>query len=119
MIFSTEIARSGKEVSRKSLEKVNKLQNEVAALRIQRDAIIAAGTNTPADQAKLEEIKKSLIAKNKTINSHLTKYGMINLRTDGEKMIIAQKLEIDAPWGKWDIHELKFDPAAGRFTLVS
>lgn len=119
LIFSTEIARSGKEVSRKSLEKVNKLQNEVAALRIQRVAIIAAGTNTPADQAKLEEIKKSLIAKNKTINSHLTKYGMINLRTDGEKMIIAQKLEIDAPWGKWDIHELKFDPAAGRFTLVS
>jgi beta-lactamase superfamily II metal-dependent hydrolase len=34
-------------------------------------------------------------------------YGMINLRTDGEKVVIAQKLEQAAPRGEWDFYELK------------
>lgn len=36
----------------------------------------------------------------------VTRYGMINVRTDGEKIIIAQKLEQRAARGDWDIHEL-------------
>ncbi len=45
---------------------------------------------------------------NKEINSFLTKYGMINLRTDGRKMIIAQKLERPSGSSKWDIHQLEY-----------
>jgi hypothetical protein len=40
---------------------------------------------------------------------------MINLRTDGQKMIIAQKLEKKATYGKWDIHELEYDENTKRF----
>jgi hypothetical protein len=43
-------------------------------------------------------------------------YGMITLRTDGEKVVLAQKLEI--PGGKdnkWDIHELYFNKDRGEF----
>ncbi|CAN5704459.1 hypothetical protein BH24ACI1_BH24ACI1_18030 [soil metagenome] len=36
-------------------------------------------------------------------------YGMMDLRTDGEKVVIAQKLEQAAPRGEWDFYELKPD----------
>lgn len=36
-------------------------------------------------------------------------YGMIDLRTDGEKIVIAQKLEQAAPRGEWDFYELTPD----------
>jgi beta-lactamase superfamily II metal-dependent hydrolase len=36
-------------------------------------------------------------------------YGMIDLRTDGKKVVIAQKLEQAAPRGEWDLYELKPD----------
>ncbi|MBX7170135.1 MAG: hypothetical protein K1X72_04205 [Pyrinomonadaceae bacterium] len=36
-------------------------------------------------------------------------YGMINLRTDGKKVVLAQKLEQAAPRGEWDFYELKPD----------
>jgi hypothetical protein len=43
---------------------------------------------------------------------------MINVRSDGNRMIIAQKLEKDASYGKWDIHQLEYDNTEGRFVLV-
>jgi beta-lactamase superfamily II metal-dependent hydrolase len=42
-------------------------------------------------------------------------YGMINVRTDGERIIIAQKLEKRASRGEWDIHELVWNPATQTF----
>jgi beta-lactamase superfamily II metal-dependent hydrolase len=45
----------------------------------------------------------------------VTVYGMINLRTDGEKMIIAQKLERKAATRNWDIHNLEWDKTTGIF----
>ena len=43
-------------------------------------------------------------------------YGMITLRTNGEKVVLAQKLEI--PGGednKWDIHELRYNQDLREF----
>lgn len=45
----------------------------------------------------------------------VTVYGMINVRTDGEKIIIAQKLEKPASRGDWDIHKLVWNPAINEF----
>nr|WP_315220339.1 hypothetical protein [uncultured Flavobacterium sp.] len=45
----------------------------------------------------------------------VTRYGMINVRTDGEKIIIAQKLEQRAARGDWDIHELLWNQNLGEF----
>ncbi|MBD2703292.1 hypothetical protein IC229_21785 [Spirosoma sp. BT702] len=50
-------------------------------------------------------------AKERTV----TVYGMINVRTDGEKLIIAQKLEQEATRGSWDIHELIWNRNTGEF----
>lgn len=40
---------------------------------------------------------------------------MINVRTDGDKIIIAQKLEAPADRGAWDIHEIKWDNTLHEF----
>ncbi len=44
---------------------------------------------------------------------------LITLRTDGEKVVLAQKLEIPAGEdNKWDIHELHFNENLGDFEYV-
>ncbi|MBR4134837.1 MAG: MBL fold metallo-hydrolase [Bacteroidales bacterium] len=45
----------------------------------------------------------------------VTVYGMINVRTDGEKVIIAQKLEKPAAGRSWDIHKLEWNEEKGAF----
>lgn len=45
----------------------------------------------------------------------VTVYGMINVRTDGEKVIIAQKLEQPASGRNWDIHPLEWDDQKKEF----
>jgi hypothetical protein len=45
----------------------------------------------------------------------VTVYGMINVRTDGEKVIVAQKLERPADNRGWDIHALEWNAALAAF----
>lgn len=45
----------------------------------------------------------------------VTVYGMINVRTDGEKVIIAQKLERKAAGRSWDIHKLEWNNTTAQF----
>jgi beta-lactamase superfamily II metal-dependent hydrolase len=75
LIFSTELARSGKEF---------------------------------IDVSKLDPKKKK--------ERVVTVYGMINVRTDGERAIVAQKLERRAAGRNWDIHKLEWDKKLGEFT---
>lgn len=74
LIFSTELARSGKEF---------------------------------VEMAKLNPNKKK--------ERVVTVYGMINVRTDGKKVIIAQKLERNAAGRNWDIHKLEWEKKAKQF----
>ena len=78
LIFSTELARSGKEF---------------------------------VDLSKQKETDA-------TLERVVTVYGMINVRTDGEKVIIAQKLERVVSSTNWDIHRLEWDEEAGEFRYV-
>ena len=46
----------------------------------------------------------------------VAQYGMITLRSDGEKAIIAQKLAVaGGNDNKWDIHEMEYNPNSGQF----
>lgn len=45
----------------------------------------------------------------------VTVYGMINVRTDGEKVIIAQKLEKPASGRNWDIHKSEWNKKTKEF----
>lgn len=40
---------------------------------------------------------------------------MINIRTDGEKVIVAQKLERAAAGRGWDIHKLEWNKKGKEF----
>ncbi len=77
LIFSTELARSGKEF----LELKN----------------ISA-------QKKNERV--------------VTVYGMINVRTDGDRVVIAQKLERPSGKGNWDIHKLVWNKDKEVFEYI-
>ncbi len=100
LIFSTELARSSHEFSYpiKSYEKLKALdaQKEAAATQSEKDDI----------QQKMDEFRDSNVAK----------YGMITIRTDGERVIIAQKLEEERSAGqKWDIYDLSWNAKMEEF----
>jgi len=116
LIFSTELARSNKEITRKKLETVSDNLGKIKA----NDAAIKILKKTSGDdhQEAIKKLKSKNTKLNKAINSYLTKFGMINLRTDGNKMILAQKLERAAAHGKWDIHGLEYDTTSKRFEHV-
>ena len=79
LIFSTELARSGKEFL---------------------------------------ELDKSKMSVEKKKERVVTVYGMINVRADGEKAIIAQKLERPLAKSNWDIHRLKWNSKKGEFEYI-
>lgn len=113
MIFSTELARSNKEITYKNLINLNDWGKKVSDLKIERKAINDGNAPNKAELLKELDVKTTNIQKD--INSFLTRFGMINLRSDGNRMIIAQKYERDAASGKWDIQEMTFDANTGRF----
>ena len=109
LIFSTELARSNKEFTFSKLQgiakKFDKIKKAKANLKIETDV------------DKIKKLEASIKKTNKEINAFQTKYGMINVRTDGKRMILAQKYERAASHGKWDIHELKYSNSKKRFVL--
>lgn len=48
----------------------------------------------------------------------VTVYGMINVRCDGERIIVAQKLERKADGRDWDIHKLVWNSSTNEFEYV-
>ncbi|MFC2119138.1 ComEC/Rec2 family competence protein [Bacteroidota bacterium] len=107
LIFSTELARSNKEFTHQKLETVSKLFNSIKK--------IDADLKQKTDPDIIKKLNTKRLKNNNKINSFLTKYGMINLRTDGKRMIIAQKYEVPANYGKWDVHKLVYSSATERF----
>lgn len=80
LIFSTELARSSKE----KIKHPQALRDEIQELQVKIDA--AEG----AEKAALQEKFTKLLA---TIERSVSVYGMITLRTDGTKVLLAQRLE--------------------------
>ncbi|MGH2667460.1 ComEC/Rec2 family competence protein, partial [Flavobacterium sp.] len=71
--------------------------------------------STPEFLKQIKSTASSSSDKSITKERLVTVYGMINVRTDGEKVIIAQKLEAPATRGSWDIHELHWDNSINQF----
>ncbi|MBT8287288.1 MAG: MBL fold metallo-hydrolase [Bacteroidia bacterium] len=94
LLFSTELARSTFEFSYpikfySLLKKLEKRMNEATTKKEKEHY-----------QLRMNNMKDSNVAK----------YGMITIRTDGHKVIIAQKLEQErSPGQKWDIYELHWN----------
>ncbi|HJX29434.1 MAG TPA: hypothetical protein VJ885_16115 [Thermoanaerobaculia bacterium] len=108
LLFSTELARS----SRDSIKEPNRLRDEIRNLMEKRDL--------EQDEEKRASLQEKIHQKLAVLERSVAVYGMINLRTDGHKVIMAQKLE--EPRGrtgeKWDVHRLEPD-AQGELRYIS
>jgi beta-lactamase superfamily II metal-dependent hydrolase len=96
LIFSTELARSAPE----RIKDPKLLRQKIAKL--------VSRLGTEEDEEKRKKIVAD-IDKAVDLDRSVAVYGMINVRTDGAKVIIAQKLETprSLTGEKWDIHKLE------------
>jgi hypothetical protein len=110
LIFSTELARSAPEYFKifssqnKDIEKLKK-------------ALSAPQKNAVEENKLKSELDKT----NETVlNRAVAVYGAINLRTDGKKLLMCQKLEKkNTQSEEWDIYLLEPHPVTKQLTLVS
>ncbi len=108
LIFSTELARSSKE----AIKSPYRLRAQIRELR--QEARQGANQSVRKNALKkLDEITDAMI------NRSVAVYGMITLRTDGNRVVVAQKLEQPrSNKSKWDIYRLEPD-RRGRLSYVS
>jgi beta-lactamase superfamily II metal-dependent hydrolase len=97
LLLSTELARSSKETI-KYPEVLREQLRDLAA------SIAAAATDEERERAEAAFEKK--IAE---LERSVAVYGAINLRTDGEKVLLAYKLERSTPTRGWDYYRLEPD----------
>lgn len=111
LIFSTELARSGNE----SIKHPNIVRRELRKKIEKEIAILNDPAATDAQRQKAEErLDKHL----SVIQRSVANYGMINVRTDGNRIIIAQRLERQRSKSKrWDIYLFESDER-GRLHYV-
>jgi beta-lactamase superfamily II metal-dependent hydrolase len=106
LIFSTELARSAPERI-KHPSALRKLVDELMKS--------SAEAQTAADKKKLTAKADKFKAQ---LDRSVATYGAINLRTDGSKVVIAQKIEKARGKNKeWDGYQ--FEQKAGTLTLLS
>ena len=96
LILSTELARSVEE----NIKAPQALRDEIQSLYRQRAEA--------EDELQVQTIDRKIHEALDRIERSIAVYGLINLRTDGERVLLAQKLETPAADGrKWDVHRLE------------
>jgi beta-lactamase superfamily II metal-dependent hydrolase len=101
MIFSTELARSAKE----AIKHPYILQKQLKSLQAEIDK---APTDTEKEKRKKQRLIDKFNKQLEKIERSIAIFGAINLRTDGEKVVIAQKIEQPRSKDKkWDIYQLE------------
>lgn len=104
LILSTELARSAKDL----IKQPEMLRKELKDLSDQIDA-----EDNPTKKERLRTKYHKLVDR---LERSVAVYGAINLRTDGEKVVLAYKLERSTPAKGWDIYVL--EPAGPNGPLV-
>jgi beta-lactamase superfamily II metal-dependent hydrolase len=98
LVFSTELARSAPEAVK-----------QPAALRARLDRAYRA-VQAAAAGPERERAERGLEAIKRQVDRSVAVYGAVNLRTDGDRVIMAQKLERkDGRGNKWDVYPLVRD----------
>lgn len=103
LLFSTELARSSAEFSYpiKFFSVLKKLEEHRDAQTTQKAKDVI--------QKRMENLR----------DCNVVKYGMITVRSDGEMVIIAQKLEVKRSEAqKWDIYELRWNDRSNEFEYI-
>lgn len=96
LIFSTELARSSKELIK---------DPTVLRMKLKKLSDACAAAGTPEERKAAEAKYDKALAE---IERSVATYGMITVRSDGDRVVIAQKLETARPNGdKWDFHRFE------------
>jgi beta-lactamase superfamily II metal-dependent hydrolase len=104
LIFSTELSRSASE----AIKNPNLVQQKFRSAQQK----IENATTTEAKQKALDAFEKLV----KTIQRSIGTYGAVNVRTDGESVVIAYKIETISRKDKmWDIYTLEPEGGVLRF----
>jgi len=107
LIFSTELARSTRE-----------LIKHPQAMRNELNELITKKEKAPSEKER-KAVQKKIDDLLGGLDRSVAVYGLINLRTDGKKAVLAQKLERPrATREEFDVHRLEPD-ANGRLQYVS
>lgn len=106
LIFCTELARSGKEFFDLDSPKLPKL----FALREKAKKLAKDDPELKVTLGEINDIQRNL-------GRAVATYGAIQLRTDGERVVMAYKLERKRGSIEWDTYRLEPD-AAGRLDYV-
>lgn len=112
LIFSTELARSGSD----NIKHPNKVRQELRAKIDIETAIIHDATST----AKQKKSASDRLDKHLTvIERSVANYGMINVLTDGKRLMVVQRLERKRSKAiRWDIYKFESDER-GRLHYVN
>jgi hypothetical protein len=107
-IFCTELARSAPERIKHPRVLQAELDELVAALKKKL---------TPAQEKK---VNASIANLKRNLERSVAVFGAINLRTDGTRAVVAQKIERPrSPKSAWDIYKFDRTTAGGELTFVS
>ena len=102
LIFSTELARSSKEL----IKHPNQARASLRRVLKENEPVLQ---DPAASQARKDKAEAAIQKALKTIERSVASYGMINLRTDGRNVLMAQRLERDRSRKvRWDVH--RFEP---------
>ena len=103
LIFSTELARSTKE----TIENAERFKQELRDAAARVEAANRSGTSSRITSAK-EKFEKLLAAIERSVDT----FGAINMRTDGDKVVFAYKIErARSKKSQWDIYKFERDSA--------
>ena len=106
LLLCTELARSSKE----SIKHPKALREQLKDLADD----IALATSEEVRERAQEKFQSAL----QKLDRSVAVYGAINLRTDGEKVVLAYKLERSTPSKGWDLYKLEPD-ANGKLSYKS
>ncbi|MHC4180790.1 MAG: ComEC/Rec2 family competence protein, partial [Planctomycetota bacterium] len=111
LIFSTELARSGNE----AIKHPNRVRAELREKIDQETAILNDPAATNAEKKKANDRLDEHL---NVIQRSVANYGMINVRTDGDRLIVAQRLERQRSKSKrWDTYLFESDER-GRLNYI-
>jgi beta-lactamase superfamily II metal-dependent hydrolase len=110
LIFSTELARSSREI----VKNPNVLKKELKDLKDNLKRTDLAAAEREKTEQRLDKLENSLI------NRSVSVYGAINLRTDGQKLLMCQKKEApNKEREEWDIYRIEPDPGTNELKFIS
>jgi len=112
LIFSTELARSAKDAIRDPAQERRQIKAAHTDVLEATEAVNKAkNTQEKAKAAKKRTAAKKAFRKlvDDTINRTVQVYGAIYVRTDGQDVVVAQRIERSSAGKQWDVSELHPD----------